>query len=56
MGDPPSSFGALHLISTQLEEASIISRGPRGGVGLSEEKKGKECQLSPHFILYLVSQ
>lgn len=33
---PPSSFGGLHLISTQLEDASTISRGPSGGVGLSK--------------------
>lgn len=35
IGQPPSSFGGRHLISMQFEEASTISRGPRGGLGLS---------------------
>ena len=35
MGQPPLSLGGRHLKSMQDDEPSIISTGPRGGVGLS---------------------
>lgn len=48
MGQPPSSFGGLHLTSMQLEDASTISRGPSGGVGLS--KWGKKLNFGICWI------
>ncbi len=39
IGEPPLSLGGLHLNSMQLAELSMISSGPRGGVGLSVVKQ-----------------
>lgn len=52
IGAPPLSLGALHLNSIQLEELSMISTGPRGGVGLSViGSKDIEKQCSHHSLV-----
>lgn len=51
IGHPPSSFGGRHLTSMQFEEASSISRGPRGGVGLSIRHQDHILDLNMENII-----
>lgn len=53
IGQPPLFLGGLHLKSMQVDELSIMSTGPRGGVGLSVGRIIIKNNTSAHIYLLM---